>query len=247
MPRTLRLLPWLLVALMSTARAEEVINLPTRPGVTQPVRFTAVANPAASLILFIGGFGRVSAERGNFLLRVAPNFAAQGFDVAIPDTPSDQPNGMPDAFRMGDAHAQDIAAVIAFLRQRAPVPVWLVGTSRGTISAASLGVRLGPSHIAGIVLTSTLWQKAIPNVALEQIRVPTLLVHNRDDGCWMSPFSGAASGLARLTATPAKQLIVISGGRLKLNTDPCEAQSQHGYLGIETQVVPSIAAWIKAH
>ena len=235
----------LLAAIGAAARAEETINLPTRPGVTQPILFTGVAHPAASVILFPGGFGLLRAVRNNFLIRAAPNFAALDLNVAIADAPSDQPNGMVDGFRMGEAHAADIAAVIAFLRQRAAVPVWLVGTSRGTISAASIGVRLGPPRIAGVVLTSTVWAVSIPQVPLEQLRVPTLVVHNRDDGCRESPFDQAALGVKRLSAAPATGFIVVSGG--KLRSGPCEALSPHGYYGIEDQVVPAIAAWIKAH
>ena len=64
-------------------------------------------------------------------------------------------------------------------------------------------------------------------------------------GC--SPFGSAAAGLGRLSAAPTKQLVVVSGGMLKPRSDPCEALSQHGYYGIEDQVVAAIAAWIKAH
>ena len=231
----------MLIAMGAATRAEQTIVLPTRPGVTQAIVFTEVARPVANLILFPGGLGRISKVGNNFLIRVAPNFAALGFNVAIADAPSDQPNGMADGFRTGTAHAQDIAAVVTFLRQRAAVPVWLVGTSRGTISAASLGAQLGPSQVAGVVLTSTVWV----HVALDQLRVPTLLMHNRDNGCQESPFDRAALGLTQLSAAPAKDLIVVAGGRVR--SAPCEALSPHGYYGIEDQVVPQIAAWIKAH
>ncbi len=245
MSRVLWFLLLLLVADGGAARAEETINLPTRPGVTESILFTGVAHPVASLIMFPGNFGLVRAVRGNFLIRVVPNFVALDFNVAVADSPSDQPNGMVDGFRMSEAHATDIAAVIAFLRQRAAVPVWLVGTSRGTISAASVGVRLGPAQVAGVVLTSTVWAMSIPQVPLEQLRVPTLLVHNRNDGCKESPFDFAAAGLNRLSAAPTKELIAVAGGRSR--SAACEAQSPHGYYGIEDQVVPLIGAWIKAH
>jgi pimeloyl-ACP methyl ester carboxylesterase len=247
MSRVLRflLLPVLLVAVDAAARAEETINLPTRPGVTESILFTGVAEPVASLIMFPGNLGLVRAVRGNFLIRVVPNFVALDFNVAVADSPSDRPDGMPDGFRMSEAHATDIAAVVAFLRQRAAVPVWLVGTSRGTVSAASVGVRLGPSQVAGVVLTSTVWLQGIPQVPLEQLRVPTLIVHNRNDGCQASPFAFAAAGLARLSAAPTKELIAVAGGSSR--SAACEALSPHGYYGIEDQVVPLIGAWIKAH
>jgi hypothetical protein len=228
-----------------TALAEELINLATRPGVTQAVYVTAVPHPAATLLLFPGGAGVVSKGRNNFLVRTVPQFAALGVTVAVVDTPSDQSNGLSDSFRMSAEHATDVAAVIAALRQRAAVPVWLVGTSRGTISAAALGARLEPPLIAGVVLTSTVWRVAIPQISLETIRVPVLVVHNQNDGCFQSPFADAAPGFARLRAAPAKELITVSGGTSR--SAPCEALSPHGYYGIEDQVVPPIVAWIKAH
>jgi pimeloyl-ACP methyl ester carboxylesterase len=239
------LLTLVLALRAGSVQAQEAIALPTRPGVTQPVLFTAVANPAASVLLFPGGFGRVSQSRDNFLVRTVPDFAALGVNVAVIDAPSDQPGGMSDGFRMGAEHATDVAAAIVFVRQRAAVPVWLVGTSRGTISAASLAARLEQSRIAGLVLTSTVWSGAIPQVPLEQISVPTLVVHNHDDGCNESPFGGVEAGLARLRAAPAKALIAVSGGALRSRA--CGALSPHGYLGIEDEVVGPIVAWIKAH
>jgi pimeloyl-ACP methyl ester carboxylesterase len=237
---------WLAVLLLpAVATAQERVELPTRPGVVQPLLVTAVAHPVASVVLFPGGSGVVAEMRANFLLRVAPAFVAQGMTVAIADVPSDRPHGMEPAFRASEAHARDIAAIVDWLRARAAVPVWLVGTSRGTISAANGAVAIGPPRVAGVVLTSTVWMGGIALVPLERIRVPVLVVHNRDDGCHESPFQLAEPAMARLVQAPAKQLILVSGGLAR--SDPCQAMSRHGYLGIEDQVVAPVIAWIRAH
>jgi alpha/beta superfamily hydrolase len=222
----------------------EAVTLPTRPGVTVPFSYLPAPSPTRSVILFTGASGVVAATRNNFLLRVADRFVAAGFSVAIADVPSDHATGLPDEFRAGPDNAVDIAAIAAFLQQRAAVPVWLIGTSRGTISAAAAAARIGPPRIAGLVLTSTVW-RAGDFLMLDQIQVPTLIVHNRDDGCAQSPFSSASAGLAGLRAAPAKDLVAVSGGTSK--SGPCEALSPHGYYGIESQVVPAIIDWIKAH
>jgi pimeloyl-ACP methyl ester carboxylesterase len=141
--------------------------------------------------------------------------------------------------------AQVILGIGAFLRSRAPMPVWLVGTSNGTISAANAAVRLGPSRIAGVVLTSSVWLGGIEAAHFETLRVPTLIVHNRNDGCRLSPFGQAAPALASLHDARARQLIVVSSSASL--SAPCAAMSPHGYLGIEKQVVGLIADWIKAH
>jgi alpha-beta hydrolase superfamily lysophospholipase len=48
-----------------------------------------------------------------------------------------------------------VRALIAALREDAPVPVWLVGTSMGTVSAANAAARLMTGGPDGLVLTST--------------------------------------------------------------------------------------------
>ena len=95
---------------------------------------------------------------GNFLVKVREQFASHGFLVSVFDAPSDQKgsDGML-GYRVTEDHAADVAAVVKRLRELATVPVWLVGTSRGTISAANAAARLPPpSGPDGIVLTSTM-------------------------------------------------------------------------------------------
>jgi len=228
------------------AHAAERRDLPSgRPGVTQPIFVYPAAHPAASAVLFPGGSGAVSAVRRNFLIRAADDFAAAGVTVAIADAPSDRPGGVDRAFRASEAQAIDTAAVVVFLRSRAPMPVWLIGTSNGTISAANAGVRLGPARIAGVVLTSSVWIGGMQATDFQTLRVPTLIVHNRNDGCPLSPFDQAAPALASLRSAPAKELIAVSS--LASLSGPCEAMSPHGYLGLEKQVVQRIADWIKTH
>jgi hypothetical protein len=227
------------------ASAQERIDLATRPGITQPVYFTAAPSAVASVVLFPGGSGVVSAVRNNFLLRVAGRFSAQGINVAVADVPSDQSGGMSVPFRQSSQHADDIAGVIAMLKSRAAVPVWLVGTSRGSISAANGAARIGPPRVAGVVLTSSVWLNGMAGVALEQITVPILVVHNHDDGCRESPFGDTAIAIARMQQARVKELLAVSGGSLR--SGPCDALSPHGYYGIEDQVMPAIIAWIKSH
>jgi pimeloyl-ACP methyl ester carboxylesterase len=227
------------------AMAQEHLDLPTRPGVTQPVYITTASLPKASVILFPGGSGVVTQVRNNFLLRVAPRFVAQGMTVAVIDTPSDHPSGMGAQARAATDHVTDIAAVVALLKNRSPAPVWLIGTSRGSISAANAAANIGPPRIAGVVLTSSVWEGGLTSVALDKIKVPVLVVHNRDDGCRESPFSDTEAMMGRMRQATMKELVAVSGGTLR--SGPCDALSPHGYYGVEDQVVPTIISWIKAH
>jgi pimeloyl-ACP methyl ester carboxylesterase len=235
---------------------EDLIQLPTRPGVTEPFwLMTPPGKPVASVILFTGGPGILGSARRpvlksvNFLIRSRDKFAAAGFLVASVDAPSDHQEGL-ENFRQTGEHAQDIAAVIAYLRQQAPVTVWLIGTSMGTISAANVAARLKTGGADGLVLTSSIvgqnrrYAPVNALVDVDQIAIPTLVVHNKEDGCPLCPFSTVASFLERFTHAPRKALIAVSGGDPP-QSDPCEALSRHGYLGIEDEVVADIARWIK--
>jgi hypothetical protein len=223
--------------------AQERIELPTRPGVTEPVYATFVAKAPASLILLIGGDGLYATGQRNFLLRIAAGLIGQGFTVLVPDVPSDHASGMGWPFRASAEHARDIAAVVELAKSRAAVPVWLIGTSRGSVSAANGAASLGKA-IGGVILTSSVWARGMGGIPLERIVVPVLVVHNRDDGCQESPFAGAEPAMARMSGAPVRQLLAVSGGISR--SDACQAMSPHGYLGIEPEVVAPMVAFIRA-
>ena len=246
MPNLFRAAAWLLVFVLAAghAAAEDRIELHSRPGIIQPILYVPASTPVASAVLFPGGGGVIAGVRNNFLMRVRGEFAAQGISVAVIDVPSDHADAG-NGYRASADAAADVAAVVAFLKAKAAVPVWLIGTSRGSISAANAAARLGPSQIGGVVLTSSVWSGGMDLVPLTPIAVPTLIVHNRDDQCRHSPVGGAAPALAALTNAPAKELLLVSGGDSR--GDPCGALSHHGYLGIENQVVTPVVAWIKSH
>ncbi|HUK60935.1 MAG TPA: hypothetical protein VLV50_17035 [Stellaceae bacterium] len=232
----------------ASAAADESVVVPTRPGITVELHLVpAVGKTRAIAVLFVGGTGVVGSHGGdNFLLRIRNALAKRGFLVAAANSPSDKGGGGIDPnFRASEAEAQDIAAVVSALKRRADVPVWLVGTSNGSISAANSAARVGPPQIAGAVLTSSVWSGGMSNVPLEKIAVPVLIVHNRNDMCPASNFAGAPLGLARLVAAPAKELVPVSSTDSK--SGPCEALAPHGYLGIEGQVATIMADWMLAH
>jgi pimeloyl-ACP methyl ester carboxylesterase len=154
-------------------------------------------------------------------------------------------------FRTGAEHATDVRALIAALRTEAPVPVWLVGTSMGSVSAASAAARLGEGGPDGVVLTSSVMGpsremgESLHDVALDRIRVPVLMVHHRDDACRASRYADTSWAMRRLSAAPRKELLTFSGGDAP-QSDACEPLAPHGYFGIEDRVVDAIAAWITA-
>lgn len=262
----------LLVALGFTppAAAELVTELVTvvQPGPT--VRYLALhttgAKPAAGVILFAGGNGvinlgadgSINALKLNFLVRSRVKFAEQGLFVAVVDAPGKLP--LDGAIRTSHAYASAMSHVILDVRKRiSGAPVWLVGTSSGTLSAAgvagySAAAAANLKRPNGIVLTSTqskpvagLCGKTVFDAALAAINVPTYIVSHKSDGCACSPFSGVRKVLDKLTGTRVKDSIPFSGGDPPISKDPCEATTPHGFLGIEDAVVAAIADWIKTH
>ena len=128
-----------------------LVSIQTPRSATQTFILMKVDHPVASVILFAGGYGLLglksasSVEYGEgFLVRSRAKFADHNFMVAVVDAPSDQQQGM------NGAHAGDIGAVAAYLKEQAGVPVW---PSMGTFSAAH-GAIAAPG-IDGLVLTST--------------------------------------------------------------------------------------------
>lgn len=177
-----------------TARADTatVVSIPTPRGATQSFILIKPDHPVASVILFAGGSGVLGLKTGefrygNFLVRSREKFAAHNYIVAVVDAPSDRQRGMNAIFRMSDEHAGDIGAVASYLKNQAAVPIWLIGTSMGTFSAAVGAIAEG-KDIDGLVLTSTVtrsppeWAiaKSHPNgvadMALSEITVPTLIM-----------------------------------------------------------------------
>lgn len=241
-----------LLAVIGAASAEDIVILPTRAGVTQSFLLSSPppGKTRAIAILFAGAAGKVDLEResaralldrGNFLVRSRRLFAAQGVAAAVMDAPSDRSHGMDDDFRLGDRHQADMEAVVAELRKRFPgVPVFLVGTSRGTVSAASLGRRLAKG-VDGVVLTSTVFlagrDRGLSGFDFSSIVSPLLFVHHVDDGCAASPHY-AAKRMA-----DQYPLISVSGGS-PAQSGPCEAMTPHGFLGREADTVDAIARWM---
>ena len=136
--------------------------------------------------------GAIGWGRGNFLIRARPLFSRRGIITAIIDAPSDHPSGLDSGFRSSPEHAADIGTVIGHLRRTYQVPVWLVGTSRGTISVANAAARMGGRKPDGIVLTASVLIAnrrggQLFDFDLGAIALPLLIAHHRGDQCWVTP------------------------------------------------------------
>ncbi len=248
-----------LLMIEAPAYGQEIVTLSARPGVTQAFFIASPPkNPQAIAILFpgSGGFIRIRREKEkikfddqNFLVRSRTEFIKRGVIPAIVDAPSDQQKnwGMTDEFRKSEQHFIDISSVVADLGKRFPsLPLFLVGTSRGSVSAAALGARFGP-RIAGVVLTASMFRPAGPQshepgpglsgFDFSTIKTALLFVHHVSDQCIVTPYGDAARLVEQYP------LISIFGGRPQ-QSDPCDALSAHGFFGREPETIEQIVNWM---
>jgi len=238
-------------ASLATA-ADRLVMVDTRPGVRVGYWLMQRDGAKATLLLLPGGGGTIGMKGGvptsdNFLVRSRDHFSAQGFHVAIVGRPSDR-DELDSNFRASAEHVEDLRSVVERLRKDLAQPVWLVGTSRGTISAAAAAIGLEPSTLADIVLTSSVTNgmraAPVPGLALAEIRVPVFVLHHRRDACRSCVPHETSRIIDGLTRAPVKKLLLVDGGG-GASGDPCEPLHWHGFIGMEREAVATIAEWIR--
>ena len=233
----------------------EVLRVDTRPQVQVPL--FAVWNPqaTATVVLFsggAGGYGKLNADgwpgSQNFLIRTGKLWASYPFNVVMVGRPADGIDLNDGTVRIGDLHAADNVAIFAAVKARSSLPLWVVGTSMGTISVSAAAIRDTGGQIAGVVLTSSVtgYKKAgaVLRQELDKIRVPTLVVHHARDGCRLCAPHEAKTIPATLKNAPVKAFLLVNEGEGE-SGDPCGALHFHGYIGVEASVVDHIARWIQ--
>ena len=236
--------------LAQAAEREELI--PGRPEITtRTMIVTLDGTPRAAAVLFIGGNGDLSAIKNNFMLRIRQSLAQAGILLAIPDAPSDRVgrNNLDGNFRASEQHGRDAQGIVLFLKKQADVPVFVIGTSRGSISAANAAARLGPSLLADVALTSSVTKESGPGnisiyqTAVKDISLPAFVLWHEQDACNASPPAQAGALAETLKASPKVTVKTLTGGSPP-RSGPCAALSPHGFFGNEDQASAAILTWI---
>lgn len=226
------------------------------------------AKPSAVLILLPGGNGLADLDddgcaralKGNSLIRAIPEFNKGGAVTALADAPADWRgrDGLA-TFRAELAHAEALGVAIAEMRKRFGVPVWLLGTSRGAISAANAASRLaGDARPDGVVITSPVSAGARANqpwvlhdvfmFPLDRIAMPLLVLGHAKDLCLRSPPANVPRIADKATASPRKQAAIMEGGPGS-NAKPgdlaaCEGRQPHGFLDQESDMAAGILRFV---
>jgi hypothetical protein len=226
------------------------------------------ANPKGAVILLAGGDGRLDITPGgeitklrfNQLVRTRALYASAGYATLVPDI---APNfkvgasGVVDLYRASRAFAQDVGAMVKYLRGIVSKPIVAVGTSRGSLSVANAVAKLkgdGNQRPDAAVLTSAFLKVGahvqdltvfkIANGNARALDVPTMLVWHVADTC---PHTSAA------TVPPFRAWYQTSGrklaeksfsGGLPPKSEPCEAFAPHGFYGLDPEVAGAIAGFV---
>jgi hypothetical protein len=212
-----------------------------------------MSNPKAlaTLILLPGGdadTGNIvegKPRSGNFLVRSKNYFFNENFNVVVMFRASDLAK-LDYPYRVKE-HVAEIAKVINFSKEKFGKPVWLVGTSRGTVSGTAAAIALGHKEVQGLVLTSSVTNRvtgAIKTQRIGDLNMPVLVVHHKNDACKICVPSEASRITSELKSSPVKKFIMIDGGS-DPEGDPCTGKHWHGFINYEKETVKVITDWVK--
>jgi hypothetical protein len=245
------------LALPAWAQLEKVVEIPSR-GLALRALELVPEHPVASVILLAGGDGDLGLTRDgqlqsglsfNQLVRSRLGYAQSGIATLVPDLAADLRSAR-DA-RTSAKHAADLGALVNHMRGIAE-PVVIVGTSRGTLSAANAVANLaGPGRPDAMVLTSAFLSGGADSVQKiagkdpRRLAVPTLIIGHRRDGCTQTSPSNVEPFRRWLSsADPRVDSLLLDGGGLG-DGRPCQANSPHGFIGLDDAVVAAISHWVK--
>lgn len=250
----LGLLAMLLAAVIGntqTGYAREAVVLGASLG-NKPlsVLYAVPDQPKAVLVMLPGGSGRVGIDSDghikhphNFVVRTRADWQARGYIVVILDSP----RGVNlRGYRHTAEYAEMLSYVVEHIQQQWTLPVFLLGTSQGSIAAMNGGAHV--KGIAGIVLTESVSVmghsgETVFSADPQQVGVPALIVANQQDRCWVAPPSQAQNIKAAMTLSPNVDVIHVNGG-IEHSKSVCGSLTSHGYYGIEGEVIDDIDHWI---
>jgi Serine aminopeptidase, S33 len=211
--------------------------------------------PAIAVLLFAGYPGILNLREeneavvtdmgGNFLIRARRHLNSDKvFTVAV-DCPTDQLTRCDDSYRSSAQHVADIGEAVDAVKSRYAVrQVYLAGTSYGTVSTSFLAVGLA-GRVDGAIHTATMTEMpkrgghGLPMASFDwsAAKMPQLFIHHKDDPCWITRYDSVA---ARRKEVP---LITVQGA-VEPRGDPCQARTQHGFVGREREVMLALHDWV---
>jgi hypothetical protein len=238
-----------------SAGTEEVLNVPVGGHELQRILYAAPTHARRAIVMLPGGSGDVGLERSadmrhneNFVIRSRALWVARGYVVIIPDAlEHEDMRGV----RSSPGYAAVVDALVDLAHTRiTDGPVFLLGTSQGSIAAMSGAAHARPGQLAGVVLTESVSRlggsrETVFDADPAGVHVPALVVANRADACNVAPPADAPKIASSMRNSPGVRVLYVSGG-ITRSRNACQALTPHGYYGIEQQVVAQIVDWMQA-
>jgi len=245
----------MMICTLPAGASDRVFDKPLFGGdIMQRVLLSTPPHPRGTLIMLPGGAGDIGImpdgslkHPHNFLVRTKSQWLKRGYAVLIPDTVQGRNlRGL----RSSPGYGRIVGELVKFAHNWTKGPVFLIGTSQGTIAAMNGATRAKPGSIAGVVLTEAVTvrggsHETVFDAQPEKVRVPVLIIANDKDRCRVTPPGNAGKIRAALTTSPDVQIVRISGGADK-DGKSCGSLSPHGYYGAEAEVIGKIASWLDA-
>ena len=130
-------------------------------------------------------------------------------------------------------------------------PVFLLGASEGAVAAMNGVAHARTGRVAGGVLTEAVSvmggsRETVFSADPGQVRIPVLIVGNRDDRCNVAPPGAVPDIAAALDHSPDVRVLSVSGGQTRSRKN-CGSLTPHGYYGIEGTTVDAIIRWLDGH
>ena len=205
----------LIAALSPPAMATpRLIQIETRDGIRNRLLVIRPDDPVAAVVLFPDGSGRLELTHvfnqpaigrdRDIPTGLMTSLLAQNIMIILPDTPFDHSshlglNGWHGSgiFRLSADHARDVSEIVAWVRSRENIPVWLAGIRMGAFSATNAAIRLG-REVDGLIIAGGITQcpeqrtllhlcpEGLMGMDLFDVNVPTLVLSGGND----DPFTG---------------------------------------------------------
>lgn len=248
-----------LVAVAQTeghAPVEKILTVDTSNGSKQSGVLSALSNAAAPSILVaiipghpvlakasVSFTGMVMIKQdGSFVVRERLRLLDQDIATLVIDCRSDFWTACDDGYQMTEQRFLDTRPLMDLVKANFPSikQVWLLSTSRGYFTSAAI-TKYSSNYFAGVIHTAGVVDMVLKYPeAIQKTSTPQFFVHHADDPCKITQYA-TAKNIAEKVEAP---MITVFGGS-GFYGGACQAHTQHGFKGMEEQVMANISKIIK--
>lgn len=185
---------------------------------------------------------------GNFLIRARRFIVDTDIATLIIDCKPTTTGICSSSYQSSIERHQDVSKLILEIKKNYPSikEVWLIGTSMGTISSSFMPT-YDANFYTGAIHTASITEPfkkgsygELGNFNYKKVSIPQFFIHHKDDPCDKTTYSGAE----KISKEFNLPLITAVGGS-NFSGPACEAGNQHGFKGIEKNVMSSIQEIIR--